>query len=99
MANLEDAWIRGLTPEPKKEESSLFQPYADAEGFILVYVARSYMLLHVINPSIPDYYKLAEEQVKRSPQMAEELYKSLREGMELSPEEFAQVHSLFWVNV
>jgi len=98
MSTLKDFRIQSITFQ-KKEEPSPFQPYADAEGFMLVYEARSYMLLHAINPSIPDYYKLAEEQVKRSPQMAEELYKSLREGMELSPEEFALVHSVFWADV
>lgn len=99
MDPLADDWITSMTPLRKKEEPSLFQPYADAEGFILVYVARSYSILHSINLAIPDYYKLAEEQAKKSPHMAEELYRSLRDGMELTPEDFAKTHSVFWAEV
>ena len=73
--------------------TSPFQKYADAENFRLDYVSNSYKILHAINPNIPNYYQLSEEQARNSPQMAEELYVSLREGMELSPEDFTQIHS------
>ncbi len=73
---------------------SPFQKYADAEGFRLVYVARSYKILHAINPKIPNYYQLLETQAQSSPQMAEELYQTLREGMELSHIDFEQTHRM-----
>ncbi len=91
MSDLKEEWIKqfgnSIQPSP-------FQIYADSEGFILEYVARSYKILNAINNSIPNYYILAEDQAKRSPNMAEELYQNLRDGMDLSPEEFAQVHCL-----
>lgn len=83
------------TDKPVEETIELvspFQKYADDEGFNLVYVARSYKILHAINPKIPDYYQLLETQARNSPQMAEELYQTLREGMELSHIEFGQIH-------
>lgn len=78
--------------DPKNTNVSPFQKYADEEGFILVYVERSYMLLSAINCNIPNYYHILEAQARQSPQMAKELYMSLREGMELTAEQFALVH-------
>jgi len=75
---------------------SPFQQYADAEGFRLDYVARSYSLLCSINANMPNFYELAEIQAKKLPRMSEKLYKALRAGMDRTPEEFAEVDPMFW---
>jgi hypothetical protein len=76
----------------EKTDTSPFQKYADAEGFILDYIEKSYILLSCCDCRIPNYYKLLEDQARKSPNMAAELYQSLREGMDLSVEQFSEVH-------
>lgn len=85
-------------PKPyEPEEVSPFQRYADAEKFRLDFVESSYKILCSINVYLPNFYKLAEEQAKKNPEMAEKMYKALRSGMDKTPEQFAAIDPMFWM--
>lgn len=79
--------------EVTKKEPSPFQEYADREGFILVYVERSYKILSAIDIRIPNYYELCEKKAKEQPELAADLYAYLREGMHMTPEQFKETHN------
>lgn len=74
-------------------EPSPFQEYADQEGFLLVNVERSYQILSVIDCRIPNYYELCEKKAKAQPELAADLYAYLRQGINLTPEQFLETHN------
>ena len=78
---------------------SIFQEHADKEGFLLAHIERSYKILSAIS-GVHNYYELCEKKAQEHPELAADLYLYLRQGMDLTPERFEEMHNkLAWILV